>query len=137
LGIGDWAQSPIPNPQSPIPNPQSPINLTNKLIDNQNLIILIIIFNYFLIIIFINNSNCNYMVDFLFKFFNNNLMKYHGPDPYSSIIFVIETFLGKNAFDVILNLLKHSSSSSPESYIILSSIVPKEIAFLNTIKEFI
>jgi hypothetical protein len=27
LGIGDWAQSPIPNPQSPIPNPQSPINI--------------------------------------------------------------------------------------------------------------
>jgi len=26
LGIGDWAQSPTPNPQSPIPNPQSPIN---------------------------------------------------------------------------------------------------------------
>jgi len=26
LGIGDWAQSPIPNPQSPIPNPQSPTN---------------------------------------------------------------------------------------------------------------
>jgi len=25
LGIGDWAQSPIPNPKSPIPNPQSPI----------------------------------------------------------------------------------------------------------------
>jgi len=24
LGFGDWAQSPIPNPQSPIPNPQSP-----------------------------------------------------------------------------------------------------------------
>jgi len=22
MGIGDWAQSPIPNPQSPIPNPQ-------------------------------------------------------------------------------------------------------------------
>ena len=22
LGIGDWAQSPIPNPQSPIPNKQ-------------------------------------------------------------------------------------------------------------------
>ena len=21
LGIGDWSQSPIPNPQSPIPNP--------------------------------------------------------------------------------------------------------------------
>jgi hypothetical protein len=29
LGIGDWAQSPIPNPQSPIPNPQSPINIYN------------------------------------------------------------------------------------------------------------
>ena len=26
MGIGDWAQSPIPNPQSPIPNPQSPLN---------------------------------------------------------------------------------------------------------------
>jgi len=25
LGMGDWAQPPIPNPQSPIPNPQSPI----------------------------------------------------------------------------------------------------------------
>jgi len=24
LGIGDWAQSPIPNPQSPIPNPHNP-----------------------------------------------------------------------------------------------------------------
>jgi len=30
LGIGDWAQSPIPNPQSPIPNPQSPIVLIYK-----------------------------------------------------------------------------------------------------------
>jgi hypothetical protein len=38
LGIGDWAQSPIPNPQSPIPNPQSPskifcfIIIKNKLL---------------------------------------------------------------------------------------------------------
>jgi len=23
IGDGDWAQSPIPNPQSPIPNPQN------------------------------------------------------------------------------------------------------------------
>jgi hypothetical protein len=23
MGIGDWAQSPIPNPQSPIPNPHN------------------------------------------------------------------------------------------------------------------
>jgi len=28
--IGDWAQSPIPNPQSPIPNPQR--NFKNYLI---------------------------------------------------------------------------------------------------------
>ena len=25
LGIGDWSQSPIPNPQSPIPNPHEKI----------------------------------------------------------------------------------------------------------------
>ena len=31
LGIGDWAQSPIPNPQSPIPNPQSPYKYIYKL----------------------------------------------------------------------------------------------------------
>jgi len=31
LGIGDWAQSPIPNPQSPIPNPQSPFLVLNGL----------------------------------------------------------------------------------------------------------
>jgi hypothetical protein len=36
LGIGDWAQSPIPNPQSPIPNPQTPF--LNKI--NQNNIII-------------------------------------------------------------------------------------------------
>jgi hypothetical protein len=37
LGIGDWAQSPIPNPQSPIPNPQSPamilINLNKNILN--------------------------------------------------------------------------------------------------------
>jgi hypothetical protein len=40
LGIGDWAQSPIPNPQSPIPNPQSPfLKLKNsmKILYNENL----------------------------------------------------------------------------------------------------
>ena len=31
LGIGDWAQSPIPNPQSPIPNPHIK-NFSNYLI---------------------------------------------------------------------------------------------------------
>jgi len=37
LGIGDWAQFPIPNPQSPIPNPQSPIPM------NQSFYILLIL----------------------------------------------------------------------------------------------
>jgi len=36
LGIGDWAQSPIPNPQSPIPNPQSPKRKFSFLIFNLN-----------------------------------------------------------------------------------------------------
>jgi hypothetical protein len=35
LGIGDWAQSPIPNPQSPIPNPQLKKEIKNK---NKNLV---------------------------------------------------------------------------------------------------
>jgi len=45
LGIGDWAQSPIPNP--PIPNPQSPIfnkiNLKyfNLIISNINNLVLL------------------------------------------------------------------------------------------------
>jgi hypothetical protein len=43
LGIGDWAQSPIPNPQSPIPNPQI-----------QEKVILNLIIN--IIKIFLNNN---------------------------------------------------------------------------------
>ena len=48
LGIGDWAQSPIPNPQSPIPNPHLfKINISKikfyknlfKIINIKNLII--------------------------------------------------------------------------------------------------
>ena len=35
IGMGDWAQSPIPNPQSPIPNPQSPIPNPHKYIFNN------------------------------------------------------------------------------------------------------
>jgi hypothetical protein len=34
LGIGDWAQSPIPNPQSPIPNSKISkkfFNILNKI----------------------------------------------------------------------------------------------------------
>jgi hypothetical protein len=41
LGIGDWAQSPIPNPQSPIPNPQSPYIIKIKFEMNIYLIIII------------------------------------------------------------------------------------------------
>jgi hypothetical protein len=43
LGIGDWAQSPIPNPQSPIPNPQSPFQFlkvgfySNFIVNNNNI----------------------------------------------------------------------------------------------------
>jgi len=38
LGIGDCAQSPIPNPQSPIPNPQSPfIIIMNKISFGDNI----------------------------------------------------------------------------------------------------
>jgi hypothetical protein len=38
LGIGDWAQSPIPNPQSPIPNPHEKILEINlKKIINLNI----------------------------------------------------------------------------------------------------
>jgi len=33
LGFGEWAQSPIPNPQSPIPNPQSPILMEKTIIN--------------------------------------------------------------------------------------------------------
>ena len=40
LGIGDWAQSPIPNPQSPIPNPhylkELILNLNDLLLINNN-----------------------------------------------------------------------------------------------------
>jgi len=40
MGIGDWAQSPIPNPQSPIPNPQSPIMDLAQLIKLLNYLFL-------------------------------------------------------------------------------------------------
>jgi hypothetical protein len=54
LGIGDWAQSPIPNPQSPIPNPQSPLILLNK-IKLDKIIITIKINNHKLISYKFNN----------------------------------------------------------------------------------
>jgi len=36
LGIGDWAQSPIPNPQSPIPNFEKNFNELNLIIFIKN-----------------------------------------------------------------------------------------------------
>jgi hypothetical protein len=43
LGIGDWAQSPIPNPQSPIPNPQSPLlEVKNKIYELYLLFIVLL-----------------------------------------------------------------------------------------------
>ena len=50
LGIGDWAQSPIPNPQSPIPNP--PISFITLL---------------FACLILINNIYIIYIKKFIYK----------------------------------------------------------------------
>ena len=36
MGIGDWAQSPIPNPQSPIPNPHVILLFEFEIIYNNN-----------------------------------------------------------------------------------------------------
>jgi len=47
LGIGDWGLGPIPNPQSPIPNPQSPIIFKNIVF--QNILLIILIINNYLI----------------------------------------------------------------------------------------
>ena len=44
LGIGDWAQSPIPNPQSPIPNPQSPLFLL--ILHRYNIFLIKMLFNF-------------------------------------------------------------------------------------------
>ena len=44
MGIGDWAQSPIPNPQSPIPNPHL-INIKYLKLIKKLLILNKLIFN--------------------------------------------------------------------------------------------
>jgi hypothetical protein len=63
LGIGDWAQSPIPNPQSPIPNPQSPIPIYKKIIfPNINLFKKIKITNYLII-----------LINIILKYLNNEM----------------------------------------------------------------
>jgi len=46
LGIGDWAHSPIPNPQSPIPNPQISINYSYLKFINLKLKILKFIYKF-------------------------------------------------------------------------------------------
>ena len=38
LGIGDWAQSPIPNPQSPIRNPHKNIKRNYFFYNNKKII---------------------------------------------------------------------------------------------------
>ena len=53
LGIGDWAQSPIPNPQSPIPNPQSPMIIKIYIFINNNKLLINYIFKCYLKFIFI------------------------------------------------------------------------------------
>jgi len=47
LGIGDWAQSPIPNPQSPIPNPHLKIVLYYFIIYKKLSLMKIIKYNFF------------------------------------------------------------------------------------------
>jgi hypothetical protein len=72
LGIGDWAQSPIPNPQSPIPNPHENYNLAIILSNLKN-IKKINLFN----LIKKNNEECFQKI-ILFVFSNNisNLFNY-------------------------------------------------------------
>ena len=55
LGIGDWAQSPIPNPQSPIPNPQ---------------------FSYFILLILEKYKFNKYLFFNIYYLLNKSLKKY-------------------------------------------------------------
>ena len=66
MGIGDWAQSPIPNPQSPIPNPHSYYNFNffillliqcNKYLKNKNHLNMDISKNtiFLILVIFLSN----------------------------------------------------------------------------------
>jgi len=65
LGIGDWAQSPIPNPQSPIPIEIKLYNVNyifklykiKKLLKNKNLNIFLNEINKFLLLILIKLIN--------------------------------------------------------------------------------
>jgi hypothetical protein len=93
LGIGDWAQSPIPNPQSPIPNPQSPIPIIyllfekknyqiNNFLINKNLKIIkiiIIFFDFFLTINFyiFGFQKFNYIINHFFEIFHYCLESVH------------------------------------------------------------
>jgi hypothetical protein len=58
LGIGDWAQSPIPNPQSPIPNPHKYKYL--KILEKKYLLFLF--FAKKNIIYFINFANFDFII---------------------------------------------------------------------------
>ena len=88
MGIGDWAQSPIPNPKSPIPNPQSPIPniLKIKYIKNKNLLYLNIKLNkeiilYYILIIHKSKLNQIYFLSSSLLIFISNftgLIKFSG-----------------------------------------------------------
>jgi hypothetical protein len=57
LGIGDWAQSPIPNPQSPIPNPHDIIFIIISMKTNILNYLKLIIKNIYDLFIEINGKN--------------------------------------------------------------------------------
>jgi hypothetical protein len=67
LGIGDWAQSPIPNPQSPIPNPQSPFKFRIKFH-----LILINIIEYLIFLTLNSIYIISLMMEGNFRIFNIN-----------------------------------------------------------------
>jgi len=112
LGIGDWAQSPIPNPQSPIPNPQSPfpnfyeyqyasfnkynLKIINKIYLKMNKMDIITLF-YLIIICIASTEDNKYMLKDLtygtsnsFDFYNkyeSYILKGEVKSPYKSIDF--------------------------------------------------
>ena len=77
MGIGDWAQSPIPNPQSPIPNPQFNLKYNTYIIyinyiNNLNKIF------YFLFIYMIEKYIIIlYYFNHYFGYYNHNFLQFH------------------------------------------------------------
>jgi len=104
LGMGDWAQSPIPNPQSPIPNPQSPFVFELIIINlNYNLKIN----NYLSIKIKLNIKNKIYE-------FNNNIN--HNLPNISSFIYLTERTLFSEIIRTSLSISGWSRRSQFQSF---------------------